>query len=272
MRHSTASARECARALWLLGLTPPVSGEELTRAWRARVSRSHPDLHVASESRSAAATLLTTALNDARRTVADWIESGREWPQAVRGDDAAARQTTRPRPHWEPVARPICRHTGLRPGDQVRVWPYDGEPLTVAGTEVEAGAGAVWVLFGEGGAERAERVRLAAYSCPVCGQCAGPERDRYVLRPCPECLVDLRRLERRPVEAARVRSAIEARAESGRATAAALGAEDLGQRAVGRRRWARRLRGAGQEDLHAALVGAFTRAYERWASPPPPAG
>src|SRR5439155_24514740 len=81
MRRSAASARECARALWLLGLTPPVSGEQLTRAWRARVSRSHPDLHLASESRSAAATLMTTALNHARRTVSDWIESGRVWPR-----------------------------------------------------------------------------------------------------------------------------------------------------------------------------------------------
>jgi hypothetical protein len=264
MSSRAPTARDCARALWLLGLQPPVSGDDLTRAWRSRVARAHPDLHIGSEARSAAATLLTTALNDARRVVSEWIESGREWP--VPTSDGARGQATPPAASEAP-ARRVCTRTGLRAGDVVRIWPYDGEPVTVAGTEVEAGVGAVWVVFGEGGAERAERVRLAVYSCPVCGQCAGPERERYVIRPCPECLRDLRRLEQRPAEAVRVRSAIEARAEVGRSMAAGLGAHDLGQRALDRRRWARRLREAGPDDLHAALLGAFTRAYERWALP-----
>jgi hypothetical protein len=265
MPTRTPTARQCARALWLLGLEPPVSATDLTRAWRRRVAQSHPDLHVASESRSAAATLLTSALNDARELVAEWMESGREWPVPASGEQR--QRAAPPAAPDEAVSRPICSRTGLRAGDVVRMWPYDGEPVTVAGTEVEAGAGTVWVVFGEGGAERAERVRLAAYSCSVCGQCAGPERERYVIRPCPECLRDLRRLEQRPAEAARIRSAIEARAELGRSIAAGLDAEDLGQRALERRRWARRLRQAGPDDLHAALLGAFTRAYERWALP-----
>jgi hypothetical protein len=265
MPTRTPTAGDCARALWLLGLDPPVSARDLTRAWRRRVTQSHPDLHVASESRSAAATLLTTALNDARKLVGEWIESGREWPVPVSGEPR--RPVPGPVAADEAAARPVCNRTGLRAGDMVRRWPYDGEPVAVAGTEVEAGAGTVWVVLGEGAAERAERVRLAAYSCPVCGQCAGPERERYVVRPCPECLRDLRRLEQRPAEATRIRSAIEARAELGRSIAAGLEADDLRQRAVDRRRWARRLRNAGPDDLHAALLGAFTRAYERWALP-----
>jgi hypothetical protein len=267
MATRAPNTQDCARALWLLGLEPPVSQDDLTRAWRGRVARTHPDRHLASESRAAAATLLTTALNDARRLVGEWIESGREWP-AVSGR-APRRPAPSRRPSAEVRLRPICTHTGLRAGDVIRTWPYNGEPVTVAGTEVDAGTGVVWVIFAEGGAERAERVRLAAYSCAVCGQCSGPEREHYVVRPCPDCLRDLRRLEQRPTEASRVRSAIEARSEVGRSVAAALDAPDLGQRALDRRRWARRLRQAGQDDLHAALLGAFTRAYERWAMPHP---
>ena len=82
-------------------------------------------------------------------------------------------------------------------------------------------------------------------------------------RPCSECLRDLRLLERRPTEATRIRSAIEARSEAGRATARSLDSEWLSHRAAERGRWARRLRTAGPDDLHAALLGAFTRAFER---------
>jgi len=264
MRTKRTTRADVARALWLLGLEPPVDERQLTVAWRGRVARTHPDLHIESDRRSEAATLLTTALNDARRVVAEWIDSGRDWP-APDGGTVTRPRPERPEPE-APAEPEVCRRTGLRRGDLVRSWPYDGEPVEVRRTEVEVGAG-VWVVFEDGGAERAERVRLAAYSCPVCGQCAGPERERYVVRPCPECLRDLRRLEQRPAEAARVRTAIEARAEVGRSVAAALDADDLRQRALDRRRWARRLRQAGADDLHAALLGAFTRAYERWAAP-----
>jgi hypothetical protein len=253
---------DVARALWLLGLEPPVDERELSRAWRGRVAQTHPDLHIASDRRSEAATLLTTALNDARRVVAEWIDAGREWP-APNGGTVTSRPAEAPA-EPEPAEAEVCSRTGLRRGDLVRSWPYDGEPVEVRRTEVEPGAG-VWVVFADGGAERAERVRLAVYSCPVCGQCAGPEAERYVIRPCPECLADLGRLERRPADARRIRSAIEARSEAGRATAQGLDAEDLEQRAVDRRRWARRLREAGDDDLQAALLGAFGRAFERWA-------
>ena len=70
----------------------------------------------------------------------------------------------------------MCRHTGLRLGDRVRVWPYDGDPQVVTGTERDARGGQVWVLLAGAGAARAERTQLAAYACPVCGLCAGPRR------------------------------------------------------------------------------------------------
>ena len=155
---------DVARALWLLGLEPPVDERELARAWRGHVARTHPDLHIESDRRAEAATLLTTALNDARRVVAEWIDSGREWP-AADGGTVARPRPERPQPET-PAEPEVCRRTGLRRGDLVRSWPYDGEPVEVRRTKVEAGAG-VWVVFEDGGAERAERVRLAVYSCPV---------------------------------------------------------------------------------------------------------
>jgi hypothetical protein len=88
-----------------------------------------------------------------------------------------------------------------------------------------------------------------------------------IVRPCPDCLVDLRRLERRPAEADRIRRAIEARAEAGIAEAQAVEDRSLLDRARERRRWVRRLREAGPDDLHAALLSAFTRAFERWHAP-----
>jgi hypothetical protein len=45
-----------------------------------------------------------------------------------------------------------------------------------------------------------------------------------------------------------------------------LGDERLEQRAAERRRWARRLRQAPAGDVHAALVSAFTNAFDRWTA------
>jgi hypothetical protein len=110
-------------------------------------------------------------------------------------------------------------------------------------------------------------VRLASFGCPVCGACEGPAGDPVVTRPCGDCLADLRRLDQRPADAARIRTAIEARSEAGRATARGLDSEWLAQRAADRGRWARRLKIAAPDDLHAALLSAFTRAFESWSSP-----
>src|SRR5438067_1736378 len=122
MRRRPLRASECARALWLLGLAPPVEEPELARAWKQRVARTHPDLHALSEQRSQAATVLTRALNDARDTVAAWIASGRDWPEPSMGG-----RRRRPRPAAPPQPGPaaVCKRTGLRAGDRVRVWPFD---------------------------------------------------------------------------------------------------------------------------------------------------
>src|SRR5690242_2480450 len=116
MRHRSIRTSQCARALWLLGLRPPVEEDELARAWKQRVARTHPDLHASSEQRSEAATVLTRALNDARDVVQAWIESGREWPEPAMG---GRREAARPRPPApEPATSAVCRRTALRAGDR----------------------------------------------------------------------------------------------------------------------------------------------------------
>ena len=254
------SPRDCARALWLLGIEPPVTSAQLQAAYRARIAQAHPDLHLDSEARTEAANVLSRAINEARDLVSDWIAADRDWP-ALAGSRATSRTPAPP----DPMPAPVCRRTGLRAGDLVRVWPYDGDVEVVAGTEIDRER--AWVILRDHGAVRADRVMLAAYQCPACGRCAGPAVERPVLRPCPECLADLRALERRPDETRRVRSAIEARAEAGLAEARVLRDERLEQRAESRRRWARGLRRAGPDDLRAALVSAFTNAFDRWTAP-----
>jgi hypothetical protein len=255
-----SSPRDCARALWLLGIEPPVTPPQLQAAYRARIAQAHPDLHLDSEARTEAANVLSRALNEARDLVSEWIASDRSWP-ALAGSGHVAPNPPPP----DPVPAPLCRRTGLRAGDLVRVWPYDGDVEVVAGTEPDGER--TWVILRDRGAVRAERVMLAAYQCPACGRCAGPAVERPLLRPCPDCLADLRALERRPGETRRVRSAIEARAEAGLAEARALRDERLEQRAEARRRWARSLRRAGSDDLRAALLSAFTNAFDRWTAP-----
>lgn len=268
--------RDCSRALWLLGLRPPVSERELRSAFKARLLRSHPDLHADSDTRTQAATVLTRALNDARNVVAGWIESGRPWPGGARPvwqdawedhdheagdvDEESAVAPTEP--------APVCRLTGLRAGDRVRLWPYDEDVEerleVVAGTEHDRSSGTTWVQLRGGAAARSDRVRLAAFSCPVCGMCDGPAVAAATVRPCPGCLIDLRRLEAGGGEARRVRSAIEARSQAGAAMARTLPDGSLLDRARERNRWARRLAAASAGDLHAALLSAFTNAYDRW--------
>jgi hypothetical protein len=268
MPRRRRSDLDCARALWLLGLTPPVTADDLTAAYRARISKAHPDLHAASSTRTEAANTLTRALNDARGVVAEWMDAGRTWPApAGRAGGPMPRRapSPRPQPATPPAPAPICRRTGLRAGDLVRVWPYDGDARVVSGTIAGNPLAPAWVVLADGAEVPAERVRLAAFACPVCGICAGPAVENPVTRPCPECLVDLRRLEQHPAEARRVRSAIEARAQAGVAAAGGLGDQRLVERARDRSGWARRLRSPDRDDLHAALLSAFTNAFDRWA-------
>ena len=127
------SPRDCARALWLLGIEPPVTPAQLQAAYRARIAQAHPDLHLDSEARTEAANVLSRAINEARDLVSEWIAADRDWPTLAGSRGGGAEHPGPP----DPMPAPVCRRTGLRAGDLVRVWPYDGEVEVVAGTEVD---------------------------------------------------------------------------------------------------------------------------------------
>ena len=263
--------RDCARALWLLGLEPPVGDRELAAAWRERVAQAHPDRHQDDAARRQAAETLTRALNAARDVLATWIDAGRDWPEplAGRGPSAPDRpeEGTERVPDEAPAVPRPCAETGLVPGDRVRVWPYDGEVEVVEGVEHDASGQALWVRLVDGNLARARRVRLAAFSCMVCGACAGPAVEHPALRPCPDCLIDLRRLEQDPDDADRIRRAMEVRATAGLATARVVGDRRLEDRARSRRGWARMLAHAEADELQRALLERFAHAYEAWIVP-----
>ena len=261
------SSRDCARALWLLGLTPPVTSDELTTAYRDRVRRTHPDLHTASEARSEAATVLTRALNDARSVILPGgSRAAVTGPIPTRGPDGAQHTRTatghrmrNPRP--PSAATPGSgRATVSRCGPTTVNRPPSRAPRS---RPEQAWSGCCWPTSPPPGQSTCGSRRSAVPSA----ECAGGRwTAAYRRGRVPDCLADLDRLERRPTDADRIRSAIEARAEAGRVAAAALGEEWLVERAVNRRRWARRLKQAEQHDLRAALLGAFSSAFERWAA------
>lgn len=271
MARRGPSVADCRRALWLLGVSPPLDHADVLQAWRRRVAQSHPDRHLGDARREEAAATLTRALNDARETLDRWIDEERDWPPAGGGAQEVRFDQPEPWPERPPTPEPapVDPRTGLRAGDHVRLWPFDGDVLVVEATEYDRRDRSTWVsVAGRDGAVRADRVRLAAFSCPTCGACAGPRVEEPEVRPCPDCLTDLRRLERAPAEAARIRRAIEARATAGIAQAEAIDDPRFIDRARERRRWARRLVTAGPDDLHAALLSAFGSAWERWGERP----
>jgi hypothetical protein len=259
---------ECRRALWLLGVAPPTDHRGVLVAWRKRVAQTHPDRHLGDAAREEAAAKLTRALNEAREVLEWWIDEDRDWPPPEGGSQQVRLDEFEPEvwPERQPESvAPVDPITGLRAGDRVRAWPFDGDLLTVVETEMDVRDHSSWVRVAERDqAIKSDRIRLAAYSCPTCGACAGPLVEDAEVRPCPECLIDLRRLAKSPAEAARIRRAIEARATAGESEAEAIGDGRFADRARERRRWARRLITAQPDDLHAALLGAFGSAWERW--------
>ena len=171
-RRPSYTVAECRRALWLLGVEPPLDEQGVLAAWRRRVAQTHPDRHLGDAAREEAAATLTRALNEAREVLDWWIAEDHDWPAAgsrtVRFDEPEPWPERDP----EPTIAPVDPITGLRAGDRVRVWPFDGELLTVVDTEMDLRDRTSWVRVA--GRERAvgsDRIRLAAFSCPTCGAC-----------------------------------------------------------------------------------------------------
>jgi hypothetical protein len=263
MPSRSPSRVQIARAQWLLGLDAPASTDEIRNAWKERVARTHPDRNV---ERADAATRVTVAFNQARELLEWWLEAGDSWPKPMPPEALRA-------PEPERVVRPPARtpeqnRSSFRAGDLVTRIVLgqevaDGPMLTVRASgpgedgrvELEDGCSA---LPGE--------LAPVAYGCPVCGKCSGPAVERPALRPCPECLEELVRLERseRAVEPAL--RGIRSRARGGRATAAELADPGLEELARERFRWAESVGRRPRDERRGRILAAYAHAYALWAA------
>jgi hypothetical protein len=264
------------RALWLLGLREPQDVEEIRLAWKNRVAQAHPDRRLENNE---AATRLTAAFNDARDICERWAESGLPWPEpgprVVRLDgppeDAdwpAADDDDRPAPvRRVPTAEEERgeRRASLRPRDRVRAGDGD-EVWRVVRVTADDTTGPVLVELEGGDVREASTLELAAYGCPVCGLCAGPAVEHPGHRPCPDCLVALRRLEREPGSVEAELSALQTRARRGVRIAAELGDHGLGEEARERVRWSEGVRRRPREERRGALLAAFAHAFAVWGN------
>jgi hypothetical protein len=261
------------RALWLLGLREPEDVEEIRTAWKQRVAQAHPDRRLENNE---AATRLTAAFNDARDICERWAESGMPWPEpgprVVRLDEPddgiRADEDERPAPAKRvPTAEEERgeRRAALRPGDRVR--PIDGDDVwRVRRVTAADTTGPVAVELEDGETRDASTLELAAYGCPVCGLCAGPAVEHPGHRPCPDCLLALRRLEREPGSVEAVLSALQTRARRGVRIAGELGDHGLGEEARERVRWSEGVRRRPREERRGALLAAFAHAFAVWGN------
>lgn len=263
MSSRAPSRTQIARAQWLLGVDAPESTDEIRRAWKERVARTHPDRNA---DRAGAATRVTAAFNQARELCEWWFEAGEAWPKPMPPE---ALRTPEPERAVRPPARtPQQNRSSFRAGDLVaRVIPGRdpaSEPVLAvrsAGTE-EGGR----VELEDGTSAAPADLAPVAYGCPVCGLCSGPAVERPALRPCPPCLADLVQLERseRAVEPAL--RGIRSRARAGRATAAELGDNGLEVLARERYGWAEGVGRRPREERRGRMLAAYAHAYALWAA------
>jgi hypothetical protein len=263
MASRAPSYPQIARAQWLLGLDAPESAEEIRRAWKERVARTHPDRNA---ERASAATRVTAAFNQARELCEWWLEAGEAWPKPMAPEALRAAEPERVvRP---PARTPAQNRSSFRPGDLV--------VRAIPGREPAAEPVLTVRVAGSGGDDRVEledgtfaapaELAPVAYGCPVCGLCSGPAVERPALRPCPPCLADLVALERseRAVEPAL--RGIRSRARAGRATAAQLGDAGLEEAARERFRWAEGVARRPREERRGRMLAAYAHAYALWAA------
>jgi hypothetical protein len=263
MSSRAPSRVQIARSQWLLGLDAPESTEEIRRAWKERVARTHPDRNAA---RAGAATRVTAAFNQARELCEWWLEAGEAWPKPMPPE--ALRE-----PEPERVARPPARtpeqnRSSFRAGDLVvRALPGRDPAQEPVLTVRASGPGEDGrVELDDGSSAGPGELAPVAYGCPVCGKCVGPAVERPALRPCPECLEELVRLERseRAVEPAL--RGMRSRARAGRATAAELGDSGLEELARERFRWAESVGRRPREERRGRILAAYAHAYALWAA------
>jgi hypothetical protein len=263
MSSRAPSSVQIARAQWLLGLDEPETADEIRRAWKERVARTHPDRNA---ERAGAATRVTAAFNQARELCEWWLEAGEPWPKPMPPEALRAAEPERVvRP---PARTPEQNRSSFRTGDLVaRVVPGRdpaGEPVLA----VRAGGIGedARVELEDGSTAAPGDLVPVAFGCPLCGLCSGPAVERPALRPCQACLADLVQLERseRAVEPAL--RGIRSRARAGRETATALGDHGLEELARERYRWAEGVGRRPREERRGKMLAAYAHAYALWAA------
>jgi hypothetical protein len=270
------TARDTVRALWLLGLREPADVDEIRQAWKNRVAQAHPDRRL---DNNEAATRLTAAFNDARDICERWAESGLPWPEPgprvirLDGPDDLVPEPADEEDRPEPARRVPTpeeergeRRASLRPRDRVRAIDDGDEVWRVVRVTAGDTTGPVLVELDDGSTRDAATLELAAYGCPVCGLCAGPLVEHPGHRPCPECLIALRRLEREPGSTESELSALQTRARRGVRIADELGDHGLGEEARERIRWSEGVRRRPREERRGALLAAFAHAFAVWGN------
>ena len=263
MASRSPSRTQIARAQWLLGVDAPESTDEIRRAWKERVARTHPDRNA---DRASAATRVTVAFNQARELCEWWLEAGEAWPKPMPPEALRTPEPERAAPR--PARTPEQNRSSFRAGDHVaRVVPGRdpaGEPCSPC--EPEARPRTVASSSRTARAPAPAELVPVAFGCPVCGHCSGPAVERPALRPCPACLAELVQLERseRAVEPAL--RAIRSRARAGRATAAELGDNGLEELARERYRWAEGVARRPREERRGKMLAAYAHAYALWAA------
>jgi hypothetical protein len=263
MSSRAPSRTQIARAQWLLGVDAPESADEIRRAWKERVARTHPDRNA---DRAGAATRVTAAFNQARELCEWWFEAGEAWPKPMPPE---ALRTQEPERAVRPPARtPQQNRSSFRSGDLVaRVMPGRdpaSEPVLVvksAGTEEDGR-----IELEDGTSVAPADLVPVAYGCPVCGLCSGPAVERPALRPCPPCLADLVQLERSERAVDPALRGIRSRARAGRATAAELGDNGLEVLARERYGWAEGVGRRPREERRGRMLAAYAHAYALWAA------
>ena len=115
MASRAPSYPQIARAQWLLGLDAPESADEIRRAWKERVARTHPDRHA---ERAGAATRVDGGVQPGTRAVRVVARGGRAVAQAdaargaARGRARARRAAARAHAGAEPLVLPRRRSCG----------------------------------------------------------------------------------------------------------------------------------------------------------------
>jgi hypothetical protein len=263
MSSRAPSRVQIARAQWLLGLDAPASTEEIRNAWKERVARTHPDRNA---ERAGAATRVTAAFNQARELCEWWLEAGEPWPKPMPPE--ALRAPEPERVVRRPARTPEQNRSSFRAGDLVvRVVPgREAAQESVLSVRASGPGEDGRVELEDGSSAAPSELAPVAYGCPVCGKCSGPAVERPALRPCPECLEELVRLERseRAVEPAL--RGFRSRARGGRATAAELGDSGLEELARERFRWAESVGRRPREERRGRILAAYAHAYALWAA------